>query len=111
MGKKINTAYENCIQLPEYCYSVLNITGELIMLKRGESGYNTIKENAELLAYMEKEQATTEDIATIINEQKKITPAMRRCFQVGTMWGWESEGANLQNYDENDKLIPRWERS
>lgn len=83
--------------LPETCYSVLPITGELIIIKIGEVGYyrtdystNSKEENIELKDYF--------------NERCGITKVEEECMKVGSMFGWHVPGADPNNYDENGRF-------
>ena len=77
--------------LPELCFSVLPGTGDLICIKRGESGYypsdwstNDKEQNAELADYN--------------NERLGVTPEQRQAMEVGSMAGWDVPGADPANY-------------
>ena len=77
--------------LPELCFSVLPGTGDLICIKRGESGYypsdwstNDKEQNVELADYN--------------NERLGVTPEQRQAMEVGSMAGWDVPGADPANY-------------
>ena len=77
--------------LPELCFSVLPSTGELICIKRGESGYyrsdwntNDKEKNIELSDYN--------------NDRLGVTPEQRQAMEVGSMAGWDVPGADPANY-------------
>lgn len=75
--------------LPEICYVKNDITGEIIVIKRGVMGYykTDIKEDVDLL-----------------NSRLGITKAQAEAMKVGSMFGWDCKGANPSYYDKNGKL-------
>lgn len=88
--------------LPRLCYSVLNTTGELIIIKNGEEGYyrtdfngNNKEENIKLKNYY--------------NERLGVTELEEQCMKAGSMFGWNVPGADPNNYDENGRFIMREE--
>ena len=76
--------------LPEMCYSVLPSTGELICIKRGESGYYPSGSNV-----MNFE--SNKNMANYLNEQLKVTSAQRTAMEIGSMHGWHVPGADPKN--------------
>ena len=79
--------------LPELCFSVLPDTGELICIKRGESGYYRSDWNT-------KSRGENEDLANYNNEKLGVTPAQRRAMEVGSMYGWQAPGADPASYEQ-----------
>lgn len=88
--------------LPELCYSVLGTTGELIIIKRGESGYY-------LTDLGTKNKKENIELANYYNERCGITKLEEGCMKVGSMFGWDVPGADPNNYDENGRFIMREE--
>lgn len=79
-------------RLPELCYSVLNTTNEIIVVKRGETGYyRTDYEPA-------KDRKAAEEWCDLLNEQLGVTKPQRKAMEVGSMWGWDVPGANPDCY-------------
>lgn len=78
--------------LPELCFSVLPDTGQLICIKRGESGYYPSDWNT-------NDKARNAQIADDANESLGVTPEQRQAMEVGSMFGWNVPGANPQTYD------------
>lgn len=78
--------------LPEMCYSVLPSTGELICIKRGESGYYSSGSNV-----MNAE--SNQNMANYLNEQLKVSVVQRQAMEAGSMFGWGVPGADPKNYE------------
>lgn len=83
--------------LPEYCYSVIGTTGELIMIKKGETGYyktncwpDNKSENLKLKDYY--------------NDRLGVDHVQEQCMKTGSMFGWDVPGADPNNYDENERF-------
>ena len=77
--------------LPETCLSTLQETGELIILKRGETGYYRSEWNTDDAAYNQR-------IAEDHNLARRLTPAQVEAMRVGSMFGFAVPGANPQMY-------------
>lgn len=79
-------------RLPELCYGVLNTTNELIIIKRGETGYYPTN-------YVPAEDyETAEKWCDIFNEQLGITKFQRQAMEMGSMFGWDIPGINPDCY-------------
>ena len=78
--------------LPEMCYSVLPSTGELICIKRGESGYYPSGSNV-----MNFE--SNKNMANYLNEQLKVSAAQRTAMEIGSMYGWHVPGADPKTHE------------
>ena len=78
--------------LPEMCFSTLMTTGQLICIKRGESGYYPSKWDTG-----DKERNV--EMADKLNENLGVTPAQRQAMEIGSMAGWEVPGADPKNYE------------
>ena len=80
-------------KLPEMCYSVLNTTNEIIVVKRGETGYYpTGWEPA-------KDRSAAEEWCDLLNERLEITKAQRKAMEVGSMFGFDVPGINPEYYE------------
>ena len=79
--------------LPEMCFSTLKSTGELICIKRGESGYYRSDWNT-------SDPARNEEIARDSNESLGVTDAQRKAMEAGSMFGWNCTGADPKTYEQ-----------
>ena len=77
--------------LPETCLSTMPGTGELIVLKRGETGYYRSEWNT---ADAERNRQIADDH----NRARGPTPAQVEAMRVGSMFGYAVPGANPQRY-------------
>lgn len=73
--------------LPELCFSTLGSTGELIIIKRGETGYYPSTWNT-------TDRAENKRLADYNNAHLGVTPAQRRAMEIGSMAGWDVPGAD-----------------
>ena len=84
--------------LPETCYNVLPGSDEIIIVKKGESGYyRTDKyghDRAQALAIVDE-----------CNEIGGVNKAQAAAMLAGSMFGWHIPGADPKNYDEQGKPI------
>ena len=78
--------------LPELCFSTLQTTGQLICIRRGESGYYPSEWETG-----DKERNVEE--ADRLNERLGVTPAQRLAMEIGSMAGWDVPGADPKNYE------------
>lgn len=80
--------------LPELCFSTLLIGGDLICIKRGETGYYPSERDTG-----DKEQNV--ELADQLNEQLGVTMWQRKAMEVGSMCGWDVPGADPAKYLED----------
>ena len=84
--------------LPDRCYSVLDSTGEIIIIQKGEKGYYHIEHNDN--SREENRQRVDE-----INAKAGITRAQEEAMKAGSMFGWAVPAADPKNYDADGKLL------
>ena len=82
--------------LPELCFSVLKSTGELICIKRGESGYYPSEWNT-------TDRAENERLADYSNEKLGVTASQRQAREICSMIGWDVPGADPRWYKQEQK--------
>ena len=78
--------------LPKLCFSTLASTGQLICIKRGETGYYSSEWDTG-----DKERNV--ELADELNENLGVTPAQRQAMEVGSLAGWDVPGADPKNYE------------
>ena len=84
--------------LPERCYAVLPSGDEIIIVKKGESGYyHTDKyghDRAEALTIVDE-----------CNEVGGVNKAQAAAMLAGSMFGWDTPAADPKNYDKEGQPI------
>lgn len=80
--------------LPEYCYSCLASTGEIVILKRGETGYYKTDIPVSGLE-------TARELVQLYNDKLGVTRAQYEAMKAGSLFGWDTPAANPQNYDKD----------
>lgn len=84
----------NIEKLPERCYAVNGVSGKLIILERGMSGYYAT--NIETRS-REESQMFADSYNTCIG----VTKAQAAAMYTGSMFGFDVPGADPDMYDEN----------
>lgn len=83
--------------LPESCYGVLQSTEQIIIIKRGESGYFP----TDIPAANKRE---AQEIVDEYNSMRGISKAQAAAMSAGSMFGWDVPAADPENYDANGTL-------
>lgn len=80
--------------LPEVCYSILPSTGDVIIIKHGESGYYRCE-------YSTEDKAFNREFANDRNANLGVSKAQIEAMLAGSMYGWDVPAADPKSYDEN----------
>lgn len=83
--------------LPEKCFSVLEATGEVITITRGEVGYQPTGQWAQ--------DGPTQIGADALNDTIGVTKAQVAAMKAGSLFGWDTPAADPKNYDEQGQTI------
>ena len=83
--------------LPDRCYTVLAETGEMIIVKKGESGYYHSDLNC-------KDASVSRVITAENNKKLGISKVQEECMAVGSLFGWDVPGADPANYDVDGRF-------
>ena len=85
--------------LPDRCYSILESTGDIIIIAKGEKGYY----------HIEVTENTPEENRRFVDSQNAkmgITRGQEEAMKAGSMFGWSTPAADPKNYDDNGTPIP-----
>lgn len=80
--------------LPEVCFSILPSTGDVIIIKHGESGYYRSE-------YSTEDKAFNREFANDRNANLGVSKAQVEAMLAGSMYGWDVPAADPKSYDEN----------
>lgn len=84
--------------LPEVCFSILPSTGDVIIIKHGESGYYRCE-------YSTEDKAFNREFANDRNANLGVSKAQVEAMLAGSMYGWDVSAADPKSYDENGTLL------
>ena len=84
--------------LPEVCYSILPSTGDVIIIKHGESGYYRSE-------YSTEDKAFNREFANDRNANLGVSKAQVEAMLAGSMYGWDVPAADPKSYDVNGTLL------
>lgn len=84
--------------LPDFCYTTLFSTGEIVRIRRGALTY----ERTDLST---PDRAMNRLIAERANTAMGITKAQREAMLGGMLLGWERPAADPNRYDRNGNFV------
>lgn len=84
--------------LPRGCYTLLRSTKEIVIIKRGETGYYQTGIHA-------KSKAEGMEIVDEYNQKLGLSKAQAAAMEAGSMFGWNVPAADPRSYDQNGKLL------
>lgn len=85
-------------ELPETCFSILPSSGQLIIIRCGERGYYPSEWDTE-------KREENREIASSHNARRGITDIQEAAMLAGSMFGWNTPGANPQWYLDNARYV------
>ena len=85
-------------ELPETCFSILPSSGQLIIIRCGERGYYPSEWDA-------GNREENREIASSHNVRRGITDIQEAAMLAGSMFGWNTPGANPQWYLDNARYV------
>lgn len=77
--------------LPDKCFSLLESTGEMIVITKGEKGYTPTG--------IFPQDVSPREGVTAANAASGVTKAQEAAMVAGSMFGWETPAADPKNYD------------
>lgn len=98
MERSNNTVVPARPPLPEQCYGILAETGEIIILKKGETGYYKT----------DIDMGSKEENAALVEQYNRklgVSKAQAAAMKSGSMFGWHTPAADPKNYDKDGKPI------
>jgi len=81
--------------LPQFCYSLMPSSGEIIMIERGCKGYS----NPHIV--QTSDAANNRTTVDQFNMKMGVTRAQEEAMLAGSMFGWHTKAADPRSYDEN----------
>ena len=85
-------------ELPETCFSILPSSGQLIIIRFGEHGYYPSEWDT-------GSREENREIASSHNARRGITDIQEAAMLAGSMFGWNTPGANPQWYLDNARYV------
>ena len=84
-------------QLPDFCFSVLPYTGQLIRLRYGQSDYRLSQFNTD-------DTGKNRLLASALNQEMDVSLQQERAMLNGAMFGFDKPVADPENYDESGEF-------
>ncbi len=99
-----NTVIPLRSSLPEQCYVYLPSTDEIVLAKKGVTGYLKTDLN-------ESDADGKKELAERMNEKLGVTKRQAEAMKAGAACGWESPAADPYSYNENGAPIKQTRKS
>ena len=77
--------------IPDYCFSVNSLTGDLIYIKKGFEGYYEMNWSADT-------PEKNKELAAYLNEKAGVNENQVKAMEFGSMFGWDKPGAKPSVY-------------
>ena len=100
MERNGNTVIPKASVLPSTCFAQLPSSGEIILLTKGEQGYQQTED------YPDSDYMKNKSIVEKLNRDSGVTKAQAAAMLAGSMFGWDVPAADPRNYDENGNPKP-----
>lgn len=84
--------------LPDCCYSVNKVTGEIIILKKGEKGFYRTDITT-------KGREESRELADFQNKKLGVTKAQEAAMYWGSLNGFDTSGADPKQFDKDGNMI------
>ena len=81
--------------LPQFCYTLMPSSGELIRIERGRKGYEKASYGST------SDPAVNRKTADTRNREMGVTRAQEEAMLAGSLFGWHTKAADPRSYDEN----------
>lgn len=95
---KLMTALAEERELPVFCHGVLKYTGERIIIRFGEDGYEAFPQYGGNMVQNRK-------YANEQNEALGLAIEQVSAMENGVVFGWDTPAADPRNYDENGSFV------
>lgn len=85
-------------ELPDFCFSTIPSSGQLIILRKGERGYYASEWDT-------GKREENQNIAREHNRRRDISDIQEAAMSAGSMFGWSLPGADPQWYLDNARYV------
>lgn len=82
-------------KLPDACYSTSDYSGEVILIKKGETGYYSTP-------YSDPDRNKNREIADLLNAQLAVSRAQEQAMKAGSIFGWNIPAVDPDHWVPQD---------
>jgi hypothetical protein len=86
-------------ELPDFCYSTMPSSGEIVIIKNGEKGYYRCE-------YTTSDAEYNREYARDSNIRLGVTKRQEAAMLAGSLFGWDTPAAKPWNYDRDGTARP-----